>query len=172
MKTMGYLHDTSMAQWVSPADCQYSAGTWTDAVASNIWSRNRSAADAAFTIRIPVTVLQNAVALKGSKIASVDIYYEVATAAMDSVAVAAYKAVAPANGAAWPAVTTPTVTYDSGHDSAAERITVDEHKLTLSFSSPAWLDDDDVLSVELACDAAATSVFKFYGARVNYTLRV
>jgi hypothetical protein len=65
-----------------------------------------------------------------------------------------------------------TTTYDTGHDAAAERIDVDEHKMTLTVTTPFWVDDDEACYVELVVDAAATSVFKMIGARANFTLRV
>ncbi len=80
---------------------------------------------------------------------------------MDAVAAAIYKATLPANGAAHAAPTAITFSYDTGHDTAAERLTLDEHKMTFTITTPAWLDDDDVYFVELQCDAAATSVFKY-----------
>jgi hypothetical protein len=42
----------------------------------------------------------------------------------------------------------------------------------LTLTTPFWLDDDDEVYVELSVDAAMTSVFKFYGARANFTLRI
>lgn len=169
---MGYVHDTQMSRFMGPEEAQFSGGTWSDAVASNVWSKNRSAADAAFTVKIPIKLAQNAAAHKGSRLVSVDIWYEALTAAMDAVAATLYKASLPASGAAFAAPAAQSCTYDAAHDTAGERVTVDEHKLTLTLSAPFWLDDDDEVYVELVCDAAATSVFKYYGARANFTLRL
>lgn len=169
---MGYIHDTAMSKFLGPEEAQFSAGTWTDSVATNVWSKNRSAADAAFVIKIPIKLNQNSASYKGSKLASINIWYEVATAAMDSVAATIYKAALPADSAAFAAPVSQSFTYDTGHDTAAERIDVDEHKMTLTLDTPIWLDDDDEAYVELSCDAAATSVFKYFGARANFTLRI
>jgi hypothetical protein len=168
---MGYVHDTQMAQVIHPSECLYTAGTWTDTVASNVWSKNRTAADATFVIQIPVKLPQNAAALKGAYLRSLDVWYTIGTAAMDAVSAALYKAGLPANAGSWSAAAV-TTSYDTGHDTAAERYAVATHKLSLSLATPAWLDDDDCYYVELDCDAAASSVFKFYGARLNYTLRL
>lgn len=169
---MGYVHDTAMSQFFGPEDVQQSAGTWTATVASNVWSTNRTAADATWVTKIPIKIPQNSVALKGAKLASIDIWFKIGTAALDSLAATIYKATLPADGAAFGTPDTPTFTYDTGHDAAAERIDVDEHKMTLTITTPFWVDEDDEIYVELAGDAAATSVFIYYGARANFTLRV
>jgi hypothetical protein len=169
---MGYVHDTTLCRVIQPFEALISAGTWTDTVASNLWSKNRTAADAAFTIYIPVQApFQSSVGLKGAYLKSVDIFYVVATLAMDAVAATLYKQTLPADGAA-ASTASVTTTYDAGHDTAAERIDADEHKMTLTVTTPFWMDEDDVVYVELVCDAAATSVFKYLGARANFTIRV
>ena len=44
--------------------------------------------------------------------------------------------------------------------------------MTLTLTTPIWLDNDDLVQVRLTLDAAATSVVRFHGARANYTLRL
>ena len=169
---MGYVHDTSISRFIQAIECLYSAGTWTHTVASNLWTMVRTAADASFTIMIPVQApLQSSVALKGAYLKTVDIWFKVATAALDAAAATMYKMTLAADGAA---CTTAEVvkTYDTGHDAAAERIDVDEHKMTLTVTTPFWVDDDEVVYVELVVDAAATSAFSLIGARANFTLRI
>jgi hypothetical protein len=169
---MGYVHDTAMTLFIGPEQAQYTVGTFTDAVASNVWSKNKAATDNTSVVKIPVPIPQNSVALKGSKLVSIDIWFKVATAALDACAATIYKATLPADAAAFAAPASQTFTYDAGHDSAAERIDVDEHLMTLTLETPFWLDNDDEVYVELSVDAAATSVFSYYGARANYTFRV
>jgi hypothetical protein len=169
---MGYVHDTAMSVFIPPETAQYVTGTWTDTVATNVWSMNKTATDETATVKIPVPIPQNSVALKGSKLVSVDIWFSVATAALDALAAVLYKATLPADGAAFAAPAAQTTTYDTGHDTAAERIDVDEHKMTLTITTPFFLDDDDEVYVEVSVDAAATSVFAYYGARANFTLRI
>jgi hypothetical protein len=169
---MGYVHDTSISRFIHAIECLFSAGTWTHTVASNLWTMNRTAADAAFTVHIPVQApLQSSVALKGAYLKSVDIWFTVGTAALDAAAATLYKETLAADGAA---CTTAAVTtsYDTGHDAAAERVDVDEHKMTLTVTTPFWVDDDETCYVELVCDAAANSVFSMIGARANFTLRI
>ena len=169
---MGYVHDTSMSQFIPPEVAQFSAGTWTDAVASNVWSKQKAAADEAAVAKIPIKIPQNSVAQKGAYLRSIDIWFNVTVAALDSLAATIYKATLPADGAAYAAPSSQAFSYDAGHDTAAERIDVDEHKMTLTLTTPFWLDEDDEVYVELAVDGALTSVFDYYGARANYTLRI
>jgi hypothetical protein len=161
-----------MSQFIPPEVAQFSAGTWTDAVASNVWSKQKAAADAAAVVKIPITIPQNSAAQKGAYLRSIDIWFAVTTAALDSLAATIYKATLPADGAAYAAPASQAFSYDAGHDTAAERIDVDEHKMTLTLTTPFWLDDDDEVFVELAVDGALTSVFDYCGARVNFTLRI
>jgi hypothetical protein len=169
---MGYVHDTSISRFIQAIECLSSAGTWTHTVGSNLWTMVRTAADVAFTVMIPVQLpVQSSVALKGAYLKSVDIWYKVATGALDAAAATMYKMTLAADGAACTteAVTT---TYDTGHDAAAERIDVDEHKMTLTITTPFWVDDGEAVYVELVCDPAANSVFSLIGARANFTLRI
>ena len=54
----------------------------------------------------------------------------------------------------------------------AERLAADEHLMNVALDAPAWVDEDDVYWLKLVVDCAAATVFTFYGARANYTLRV
>jgi hypothetical protein len=167
----GYVHDTHMSQFLPFSLFSHSAGTWTATVASNVWYARRSAADAAATTRIPVLLPSNSSGNKGAYLTSIDIFYRVATAALDALQADLYKMTLPANGALQ-TVAAVTTTYDAGHDSAAERITVDEHTLTLTLTTPVWVDNDEELFVEVVVDNAATSLLDFFGARANFTLRL
>jgi len=44
--------------------------------------------------------------------------------------------------------------------------------MTTTITTPVWIDDGEHFVGSLIVDAAATTVFSFIGARVNYTLRV
>ena len=172
---MGYIHDTGMCVYLPPEICQVDdeASTWSDEDASGVWSKDRAAADGSFYLKIPALVPhQNSTADKGSRPTSIDIWYQVLTTALDSLAADIQLETLPAHGAAWGTMVAQAFTYDSYHDTAGERITVAAHKMTLTLDSPDWIDNTRMLLVQLTVDAAATSVFKYMGARVNYTLRV
>jgi hypothetical protein len=147
-------------------------------VASNIWSNNRTAADAAFTLFIPVLIPSNSVATKGALLKSIEFMYSVGTSAMDAVtSVKLYKntlsaTAASGSGTINTVAEITAVTLDAGHNTDAERLAVDEHRLVLSLDTPAYIDNDEYYHVEIVCDAAAGSVWKTFGAIINYTLRV
>ncbi len=178
MELGGYVHDTHMSSWISPNMCSYITGTWTDAAGAvtGTVTKAKAAADETGVIYIPISaaVPSNSSALKGSYITSIDLYWATTTAALDAAGATALidRFVLPINGAAFPALVAHTFTYDTGNDTAAETDDLDEHAMTLTITTPFWLDNDDVLQVRLTLDAAATSVIKFHGARVNYTLRL
>jgi hypothetical protein len=95
----------------------------------------------------------------------------VVTVALDALQADLYKTTLGADGALQ-TVAAVTTTYDSGHDSAPERIDVDEHALTLTLTTPIWVDNDEELFVEVVADNAATSLLDYFGARANFTLRL
>jgi len=170
---MGYIHDVNMIAVLPPELCQVSdTQAWSDAVSSNVWSRNRAAGATSFVLKVPVFLPQNSAAQRGAYFRSVEIWWEVTTDALTSLAAAIYEATLPANGDAFGAPALQAVAYDTGHDTAGERITADQHKMTLSLATPIWLDDDDLVYLEISVTAPATSVFKYYGARLTYTLRL
>lgn len=168
---MGYVHDT--IQTVIPSTkYAHSAGTWTQTVASNVWYNRRTAADAAAVSYIPlVDVPQRDGALKGSKLNSVDIHFRIVTAAIDAMEAHLYKATFGADGALL-TVAEVTTTYDTGHDAAAERIDADEHKMTLTPSSPTYLDNNEMLFVEVVWDGSATGVIDEFYTAANWNLRL
>lgn len=178
MELGGYVHDTAVSAWISPNMCSFITGTWIDAVGAVTGTvvKQCNAADQTSVIYIPISsaVWSNSVALKGSLVKSIDIYFAVTTAALDAAGAVALidRFVLPANGAAFPTLVAHAFTYDTGNDTAAESDDLDEHTMTLTITTPFWLDNDDLAQVRLMLDAAATSVIRFHGARVNCTVRL
>ncbi len=169
---MGYLNDL-LSTFIHFSKFVHSAGTWTVTTASQVWFARRTATDAAGVTMIPLTDVpqKNGPYDKGSRLQSVDVHFRVVTAALDSLSAVLYKATLGADGSILTVATVPT-SYDTGHDSAAERIDVDEHKMTLTVTTPTYLDDNEYLFVEVSWDAAATSVLDFFGAVANWTWRL
>lgn len=169
---MGYVNDTNFAQFISPFDFGMSAGTWTPAIASSVVSNNRTAADASVTVLIPIPIPSNGAAFKGCKLESVDVWYAIGTAAADGFATAEIvKQTLGADDTANTAAAVST-TLDGGHDTAAERKAVDDdHKMTFTIDTPAWIDDAEAYFAHLVIDNAATTVLKFFGAQANFTFR-
>ena len=169
---MGYVNNTQMSQFISPNLCAFSAGTWTPTLASNVFSMNRTAADAAFNVFAPILTPGNAAALAGAKLLSIEVYYSIGTAAADDFAtVELEKMTLPATGTAVSGAAV-GITIDSGHDTAAERKAAGDHTMTITLNSPAYIDNNDGYVLVLNIDAAATTVFKLYGVVVNFELRV
>lgn len=168
---MGYVHDTHMAQFISPGLIEKSAGTWTPTLSSNAYFQRRSAADANFTLYIPIKVPSNSASQKGVYLTSIELIFNITTAALDDFAtVELEKMVADSAGAVTGSA--PSITLDTANDTAAERKATGTHRLTASLATPVWIDNDVWYVLECVCDAAATSVFDLYGAIVNYTLRI
>ena len=168
---MGYVHATHMSTFITPAQVTATVGTWAMAAASNVWTLNKTAADNTSVIKIPCRLPGNASGWKGARLKSVDVWYSIATAACDAISTALYCSTLPAQSGTLSAGLVAT-SYDSAHDTAAERLAVDQHKLTLTLTTAPWVDEDSEYYVELTVDAAASSVVKFQGARVNYDLRI
>jgi len=168
---MGYLHDL-VSTFIPFTSFAHSAGTWTQTVASNVWFTRRTAADAAATTYVPLAFApQRDGALKGSKLESVEFHFRVGTGALDAMEAHLYKATLGADGSLL-TVAEVTTTYDTGHDSAAERIDVDEHTMTLTPSTATYLDDNEYLFLEVVYDGSATGVIDEFGAVANWTWRL
>lgn len=168
---MGYVHD-NISQVIPFTQYGHSAGTWTATVASNVWYNRRTAADAAATTYVPLgNIAQRDGALKGTKVNSVDFHFRVVTAALDAMEAHLYKATMGADGALL-TVAEVTTTYDTGHDAAAERIDVDEHKMTLTVTTPAYLEENEMLFLEVVYDGSATGVIDEFYTVINATVRL
>ena len=173
---MGYVHDVNMSAKVSLEKIKTTVGTWAIAAASNVWSLNHTAAADVSVNHIPIDLpfQDTADTVKGAKLTSVDIWYTVGTADVNDMTMVLQKVTLPATGGAVPTVSTPAVTYDSNHDTAAKRKAngATMHKMTITLTTPIWVGGSDEVYVENTCDAAASSVVKIYAVRANFTLRL
>ena len=110
--------------------------------------------------------------LKGSYLKSIEIDFEITGASLTALTAVVNKVTRGADGAV-AVVAAPTFTYDTGHDTAGERVDVGQHKMTLTLATPVWIDNDEYFLVELTCDQAGdTGVIELLGAVANYTLRL
>lgn len=168
----GYVHDTAFTQWISPLQAYGDTAAWTYGAGqvSNSFVYKCDATDEVANLFIPITLMSNSVAQKGCYLKSIEIDFEILTAALDVLTPVIYKMTRGADGADV-TVATPAFSYDTGHDSAAERIDVDEHKMTLTLDTAAWIDNDEYYWVKLPFDKAATSTVEYLGAFVNFNLR-
>jgi hypothetical protein len=170
---MGYVHDTHMSLFIPPVMIQKTAGTWTPTIASNLTSDVRTAADANFTLLIPINPMQNGSGYKGARLKSVDVFFKIATAAMDDIATVALDKISlPSDGSAAAGAAVSAFTLDSGNDTAAERKAAGDHTLTLTLTTPVWIGENDHYVVSIVVDGSSTGVFSLFGARANFDLRV
>ena len=170
---MGYIHDTHMAQYIPPTLFHCVTGTWTIAagqVAGTI-AKHVAATDETSIITIPVTIPSNSADGKGSKLASIEIDFEILVDACEALDAVVNLVTRGADGAV-ATVAALSFDYDTGHDTAAERIDVDQHKMTLTLDTPIYLSNEEYVLVEITADKAATTTMDFLGAVANYTARL
>lgn len=169
---MGYVHNTHFSQYLPPNLFHFVGGTWADAAGqvAGTTVRKRTAADAVATVNIPVLIPSNAVAQQGAFLKSIEIDFEILTAALDALAATVNKVTRGADGAI-AVVAAQDFTYDNGHNDAGERVDVDQHRLTLTLDSPIWIDSDEYVLVALSIDGSAAGVLDLLGAVANFTLR-
>jgi len=149
-----------------------SAGTWTPTLATNLISDVRTAADTSFNLFIPLQLPGSEVQLQGAKIKSVDVWYKVATSALDSfddVVVTQQTLSATGVAVAGAAIAS---SCDAAHDSDAERKATGDHKMTVTITTPIFIEKNTAYILRLGANAGASTVFTLFGAQVNYTLRI
>jgi hypothetical protein len=175
---MGYVHDTAMSLFIPPNAFGFSGGTWAMVAATNVWSNDRTAADASFTIYMPIPILSNSVALKGSYLKSIELMYTISGAAADDFAVATallYKdTLSPTAASGSGTINTAAAfatTKDTGHDTDAECLAQDEHRMILTVDAPEWADNDVAYHAEFIVDGGAATVVKIFGGIANFTFR-
>ena len=167
---MGYVHDTAMSQFIAPNLFHTPGGTWTN-VAGQVTStivRHVAAADQTILVNIPVVIPSNSVALKGSLLKSIEIDYEILVAACDACTFVVNKVTRGADTAV--AVVSAVTVTQAVTDANAK--TVDQHKQTLTITTPFYLLNTEYVLVEMTVNQAATTTVDLLGAVVNYTLRV
>jgi len=168
---MGYVHDTASSMLTQLSSITATVGTWAMTVASHIWTLNKTAAADTSVLKIPLILPGNAAALKGAYLKSIDIWWINATANLNDITAALYTCDLPAQ-AGTQAVANPTLTYDTAHATSAQRYTQAQHQMTMTLSTPFWVDQGRECYLELTVNAAATSAIKLQAVRSNYTLRL
>jgi hypothetical protein len=103
-------------------------------------------------------------ASRGMKITSIEVYYDLDVAGT-AASLKLYKTTLAADGTI-PSAAEVTCTCDH---TAAQLYSADEHKATLTPSSPAFIADNEAYHVELSITKATTTDLKFFGALVNFT---
>ncbi len=168
---MAYVHDTAMSQYIPPTVMLPITGTWTEIagqVSGTICKHKAATAETA-VVYIPIPIPSNGSALKGSLLKSIEIDYEILTAACTSVTAALTKITRGADGAD-AVVSSVAVTQDL--TASSDAADVDEHKLTVTLTTPAWIDNDEYYILTLTFIAAQTTEIDVLAAVANYTARM
>jgi hypothetical protein len=166
---MGYATNLHKSIFI-PVSSFQTAGTCvlTHSVASNLVKSARAANDTAFSLFIPIPLPSDDVKLKGCRLKSIDVWYTNGTADLTTfTAPVLQKLTLPADTTA-PTGAAVTTTYTPAN---ANCLTQAEHKVTVTITTPEWMDDDNAYILDLEIDPAAGSVVTLYGARANYDLR-
>jgi len=154
--------------FISPMMCHGMAptDTWVPGVDSNvpkIVSPQTTAEAAVVYLPIP-HFLGRTTSSRGMKITSIELFYDLDVAGT-AASCKLYKTSLQADGTI-PSAAEVTTTCDH---TEAQLYSADEHKVTLSPSTPAFIGDGEDLHVELSITKATTTDFSFYGALVNFT---
>jgi hypothetical protein len=169
----GYVHDTSMCQWIPPTMMFGDTATWLFGAGevSGSYVLACDATDETANIYIPIAIPSNSVDQKGSYLTAVEVDYEIKTAACDTVTASFVKHTRGVEGADV-VISNPTFTYDADNDTDDERDDLDEHRMVLTLDTPEWISDEEYFYVKIAFDKAATSIVQILGAFAYYTLRL
>lgn len=179
---MGYTHDEDVALPISPFHCFGTVATWAIAASqvAGVLAYGCDATDETAHLFIEVRPLSHLPAddgsglpNKGFKAVDFALDFEILSAALDAMSAVINKVKRGADGAVH-VVSNPTFTYDTGHDSDAERIDIDQHRMTLTLDAAyqLYLEDDEYYIIDLTINKAATSTFEFLGGVVHGTLRL
>ncbi len=168
---MGYVHDTHVSQYIPPTAFHCVTGTYTDAagaIAGTI-AKHRAAAASTGVVTIPIEIPSNSIALKGAKLTTIEIDYELLAAAATSVTAALNKVTRGADLAV-AVVEAVTITQDLAAAGAAA--TQDQHKLTVTITTPEWVDNDVYYLLQLSFVCGAVVTVDLLATVANVTLRL
>jgi len=165
------MHNTHMSQYIPPTAMHIVTGTWTNIagqVAGTICQHKAATAETA-VVNIPIMIPSNSVGLQGAYLKSVEVDYEIQVIACTSVTGAINK-VARGLDTAVAVVTAQTVTQDLV--AAVAAASLEQHKLTITLTTPVWIDNDEYYLCKLTIVAAATSTVDILAAVANFTERL
>ena len=168
------FHDTHMHKWHSPSRLHAVTGTWADAAGAvgNTIVRKKTANAETSVVTVPIELPMNNGPEKGAYLVSIDVYYALLSAVATTVDALIHRLTLPADAAAIGTAESLAFSYDTGSDTAGERNSQDEHVMTLTLTTPVWVEDDHVIQVQLSFVCGGAVVVDFTGVRANYTYRL
>ena len=165
------MHNTHMSQYIPPLAMHYVTGTWTNAAGqvTGTIAKHKAATAETAVVTVPIQIPSNSIGLQGAKLVSIELDYEILILACTSVTAVLNKVVRGADTAV-AVVSTPAITQDLV--AAVGAASVEQHKLTVTLTTPAWIDNDEYYLLQVSFIAAATSTIDILGAVVNFTERL
>ncbi len=156
--------DNTIRVFVAPTEVGFSLGTWTLAVASNVWSLNKTAADTTPVVFIPLPdEYRNLVVngqVMGCEVMGVEVMFSTLTAVLDAVPLLdIFKDTFAVDGT----LNTSAVVAAT---KAGLDVDIDESRASalLAAVDRFFLNDATHVHAELTLDGAATTVNKVFGA--------
>jgi len=164
------VHNIHFAQYIPPTAIHCVTGTWTNTAGSvsGTIAKHKAANAETSLITVPVEIPSNSVALQGARLDSIEIDYELTIADLTSLT-AVINQVARGVEGAIAVVATPAFTQSP---TAAASKTQAKHKLVLTITTPAWIDNDEYYLAQLSAVAPAGTVIDVLAAVANFTLKV
>ena len=168
------FHDTHVHKWHPPTQCHTITGTWANAagqVGNTIVHKKTANAETSI-LTVPLELPMNDGVEKGAYLVSVDVYTEQLVADTTTTDAAIHRVTLPVQGAAIGAIEVLAFAYDVGNDTAGERDAADQHTMTLTLTTPIWVEEDHVIQVVLTFVCGGAVVIDYIGTRANYTYRL
>jgi hypothetical protein len=143
-------------------------GTWTVSYADDMIKNSVAAADQVAQLIVPVELglINDGEGVGTSSIESIEVSYNVGTAALDAAVVAEIQSVAKAVDGAAPVVTTLACTVSD--DVLGDTTLVDDHKINITPDASLLISGDNQLLLEISFDQAGTTTVDVTGVAVNY----
>jgi len=138
-------------------------GTWTLELATNVPGLLKAAAGETAILHVPVPVAAVTEQFQGRKIASIEVFYTIATADCTSVAFALYDVTLSPHGTICSAAAVTTTV--SVALATAKLIGNNVEKVIIT--TPVILDGDSAYNLEASFVCAAGTVLTIHGARIN-----
>ena len=164
------IYNTHLSQFIPCTVAHRYVGSWSNSpgqVPGTIVMRKAAAAQTS-VITFPIEIPSSSIALQGTKLASIEVDYEVLVADCTSVTALINKVTRGIEGADAVVVSQPFTQSPTTANSAI----VDEHRLVLTITTPFWVDNDQYVLCELTFVCPATTQLDLLGAVANFTLKV
>jgi len=130
---------------------------------------HRAANAATGVVNIPIILPSSTTGQQGAMLNSIEVDYELLVAVAVSVTAVLNKVTRGADTVV-ASVAVPTITQDLAAGVAA--VVQDQHKMTVTVTTPAWTDDDEYYLLEMSFECGAAVTIDVLAAVANYTLRV